>query len=47
MKTELNWLLKHWEHGTDGVIFEANDFNQIKKIAQLVVDASKIKYDLK
>ena len=35
------------EHGTDGVIFEANDFNQIKKIAQLVVDASKIKYDLK
>ena len=35
------------EHGTDGVIFEANDFNQIKKIARLVDAASKIKYDLK
>ena len=35
------------EHGTDGVIFEANDFNQIKEIAKLVDKASKIKYDLK
>ena len=38
--------LETLEHGTDGVIFEANDFNQIKKISQEVVDASKIKYDL-
>lgn len=35
------------EIGTDGVIFEANDFNQIKEIAEIVDDASNIKYDLK
>ena len=39
--------LETLEHGTDGVIFEANDFNKIKKIAQEVDEASKIKYDLK
>ena len=39
--------LETLEHGTDGVIFEANDFNNIKKIAQEVVDASKEKYELK
>ena len=39
--------LETLEHGTDGVIFEANDFAVIKEIAQEVVDASKVKYDLK
>lgn len=39
--------LETLEHGTDGVIFEANDFAKIKEIAQEVVDASKVKYDLK
>ena len=33
------------EHGTDGVIFEANDFNKTKKITQEVIEASKIKYE--
>ena len=35
------------EIGTDGVIFEANDFNQIKGIAELVDNASNVKYELK
>ncbi|WP_220607898.1 3-dehydroquinate synthase II [Methanobrevibacter oralis] len=39
--------LETLEHGTDGVIFEANDFNKTKKIAQEVIEASKIKYELK
>ena len=39
--------LETLEHGTDGVIFEANEFNQIKKIAQEVVEASQAKYELK
>ena len=39
--------LETLEHGTDGVIFEANDFNNIKKIAQEVVEASQQKYELK
>lgn len=39
--------LETLEHGTDGVIFEANDFNKTKKIAEEVVKASQIKYDLK
>ena len=39
--------LETLEHGTDGVIFEANDFNNIKKIAEEVVTASQTKYDLK
>lgn len=39
--------LETLEHGTDGIIFEANDFAMIKEIAQEVVDASKVKYDLK
>jgi len=39
--------LETLEHGTDGVIFEANDFAQIKAIANEVDDASKVKYDLK
>lgn len=39
--------LETLEHGTDGVIFEANDFNKIKKIAQEVIETSKITYELK
>lgn len=39
--------LETLEHGTDGVIFEANDFAQIKEIAGEVDNASKVKYDLK
>ena len=39
--------LETLEHGTDGVIFEANDFSQIKEISQEVIDASKVKYELK
>ena len=39
--------LETLEHGTDGVIFEANDFNNIKKIAQEVIEASQSKYELK
>lgn len=35
------------EIGTDGVIFEANDFNQIKGISDLVDEASNVKYELK
>ena len=35
------------EHGTDGIIFEARDFNEIKKITQEVNKASQIKYELK
>ena len=39
--------LETLEHGTDGVIFEANDFNKTKKIAQEVIEASQTKYELK
>ena len=39
--------LETLEHGTDGIIFEANDFNNIKKIAQEVVEASQTNYELK
>ncbi len=39
--------LETLEHGTDGVIFEANDFAQIKDIASEADNASKVKYDLK
>lgn len=39
--------LETLEHGTDGVIFEANDFNNIKKIAQNVIESSQVKYELK
>ena len=39
--------LETLEHGTDGIIFEAKDFNEIKKIAQEVVEASQVKYELK
>ena len=39
--------LETLEHGTDGVIFEAVDFAQIKDIAREVVGASKVKYELK
>ena len=35
------------EIGTNGVIFEANDFNQIKEVAELVDNASNVKYSLK
>ncbi len=35
------------EIGTDGVIFEANDFNQIKEVAELIDNASNVKYELK
>lgn len=39
--------LETLEHGTDGIIFEANDFNQTKKIAEEVIKASQVKYELK
>lgn len=39
--------LETLEHGTDGIIFEANDFNNIKKIAQNVIESSQAKYELK
>ena len=39
--------LETLEHGTDGVVFEANDFALIKEIASEVDNASRIKYDLK
>lgn len=39
--------LETLEHGTDGVIFEANDFSQIKEIAEEVDNASRVKYELK
>ena len=39
--------LETLEHGTDGVIFEANDFAQIKEIADEVDNASRVKYGLK
>lgn len=35
------------EIGTDGVIFEANGFNQIKEIANLLEKIGNFKYDLK
>ena len=39
--------LETLEHGTDGIIFEANDFAQIKEIAEEVDNASRVKYELK
>ncbi len=39
--------LETLEHGTDGVVFEANDFALIKEIASEVDNASRVKYDLK
>lgn len=39
--------LETLEHGTDGVVFEANDFALIKEIAQEVDNASRTKYELK
>ena len=39
--------LETLEHGTDGIIFEANDFNNIKKIAQNVLESSNANYELK
>ena len=39
--------LETLQHGTDGVIFEADDFSKIKEISNEVVNASKIKYELK
>ena len=39
--------LETLEHGTDGVVFEANDFALIKEIAKEVDNASRAKYDLK
>ena len=38
--------LETLEHGTDGIIFEANDFNNIKKIAQNVLESSNANYEL-
>ncbi len=35
------------EIGTDGVIFEARGFNQIKDIAKMIDNLSNVKYDLK
>ena len=39
--------LETLEHGSDGVVFEANDFALIKEIAQEVDNASRTKYELK
>lgn len=39
--------LETLEHGTDGIIFEANDFNNIKIIAQNVLESSNANYELK
>lgn len=39
--------LETLEIGTDGVIFEANQFNQIKEIANLIDNISNVKYELK
>lgn len=39
--------LETLEIGTDGVIFEANSFNQIKEIANLLEKIANFKYDLK
>jgi 3-dehydroquinate synthase II len=46
-KDDAKLALETLEHGTDGVVFEANDFALIKEIAQEVVDASRAKYELK
>ncbi|MCL2156957.1 MAG: 3-dehydroquinate synthase II [Methanobrevibacter sp.] len=44
---EAKLAIETLETGTDGVIFQPKDFNQIKEIANLVLDASSNKYDLK
>jgi 3-dehydroquinate synthase II len=44
---EAKLAIETLETGTDGVIFQPTDFNQIKKIAKLTHDASSNKYDLK
>lgn len=46
-KDSAKLALETLEHGTDGVVFEANDFALIKEIASEVDNASRIKYDLK
>lgn len=38
--------LETLEHGTDGVIFEASDFNNTKKIAKEVIKLSQERYEL-
>ena len=38
--------LETLEHGTDGVIFEASDFNNTKKIAEEVIKLSQERYEL-
>lgn len=44
---EAKLAIETLETGTDGVIFQPKEFNQIKEIANLVQDASSSKYDLK
>ena len=39
--------LETLEHGTDGIVFEANDFALIKEMAKEVDNASRVKYELK
>ena len=39
--------LETLEHGSDGILFEANNFNLTKKIAQEVINASNQNYELK
>lgn len=45
--SEAKLALETLEVGTDGVIFEANEFNQIKEIGNLIEEISSIQYDLK
>ena len=44
---EAKLAIETLETGTDGVIFQPKEFNQIKEIANLIQDASSNEYDLK
>jgi len=44
---EAKLAIETLETGTDGVIFQPKEFNQIKEIAKLIQEASSKKYDLK
>jgi len=45
--SEAKLAIETLETGTDGVIFQPKEFNQIKEIANLIQDASSNSYDLK
>lgn len=46
-KDDAKLALETLEHGTDGIVFEANDFALIKEMAKEVDNASRVKYELK